>query len=65
MQLLWVLYLEYKNGKIDGIRKDWYKNGQLKNERTYKNGELDGVWKVYLEDGQLKEEKTFKDGKKI
>ena len=32
----------YKNGKLHGICKAWYDNGNIMYERNYKDGEL--VW---------------------
>ena len=31
----------YKEGKKDGLFKDWYENGQLKFEKNYKEGKLE------------------------
>mgnify|MGYP006159819433 CR=1 FL=1 len=31
--------MNYKDGIIDGMRTQWYKNGQQELERNYKDGE--------------------------
>ena len=47
-----------------GIKKDYFKNGELKGEGNYKNGKKDGLWKLYFENGELKGEGNYKNGKK-
>ena len=54
-----------KNGKLDGLSKYYYENGQLKEELTYNNGKEDGPFKEYYDNGQLKKEETYEDGKLI
>ena len=53
----------FKNGKENGIEKEYYKNGRLKRETPYTDGELNGVEKRYYENGQLAGETPFKNGK--
>ena len=43
----------YKDGKEDGLCKEWFKNGQLMTEVSYKDGEINGVLKRWLENGEL------------
>ena len=45
-----------------GINKEYYENGNIKEEISYKNGKLNGVSMEYYENGSLKSESTFKDG---
>ena len=45
--------VNYKDGKKEGLLKEFYKNGQLKNEIKYKDGKNDGFWKGCRENGQL------------
>lgn len=52
----------YKEGKPDGIWKQYYESGQLKSETPFKEGIPDKVIKQYYENGQLKSEVTYKDG---
>ena len=35
----------WKNGKSDGLFKEWYQNGQLSYKYNWKNGKLDGLSK--------------------
>ena len=51
----------YKDGKLDGLFKEWYENGQLRIERTYKDDKADGLWKEWYENGQLMGEGKYKD----
>ena len=43
-----------KNGKIKGLRTDWYENGQNFSEGTYKDG-IEISTKEWNEDGSVKE----------
>lgn len=51
------------NGKLEGIYREYFENGQLKLECSYKNGELDGISKEYYKNNKLSCEYHFKDGK--
>lgn len=58
-----VMTLEYyKNGKLNGVRKVFYKSGELAEETNYKDGIKDGVSKIYLENGIVVEESFYKNG---
>jgi len=37
----------FENGKRNGVKKDWYKNGQPKVEASYKSDQLDGEYKEW------------------
>lgn len=43
----------YRNGKLDGARRKWYSNGQIKEEGSYSNGKENGRWTYYLESGKV------------
>ena len=66
----WAIMSEvnYKNGKLIGLFKSYYKNGQLESHGTYKYTESavysrkDGVWKYYYDNGQLQSERYYKEG---
>ena len=66
----WAIMSEsnYKNGKLIGASKSYYKNGQLESHGTYKYTESDvysrkdGVWKYYYDNGQIRSESIIKDG---
>jgi antitoxin component YwqK of YwqJK toxin-antitoxin module len=55
----------YKNGRMDGIQKNYYwnENGQLKHEGNLKDGKKDGLQRSWYENGQLEYEKNYTDGK--
>lgn len=52
----------YKNGKLEGIRKVFYKSSAINEEATYKNGILNGPYKKYSEKGIVLEEAFYKNG---
>ena len=54
----------FKNGKIDGIVKQFYENGKLQLQSVWKEGKGNGELKEYYENGQLLTEGVFKDGRK-
>ena len=48
--------------KGSGIIKEYYDNGEIKEEVSYKDGKLNGIFKEYYENGSLKSEGRFKNG---
>ncbi|TDP57887.1 toxin-antitoxin system YwqK family antitoxin [Flavobacterium dankookense] len=52
----------YKNGKLEGVRKVYYRNGVIAEETTYVNGEKNGSYKSYAENGVVLEESSYKNG---
>lgn len=52
----------YVNGKLNGIRKVFYKSGKIAEETSYKDGIKNGIYKSYAENGTLLEESNYKDG---
>jgi antitoxin component YwqK of YwqJK toxin-antitoxin module len=62
----WVFYYEdgkteklkenYENGKLSGIRYEYFSNGRLAKEETYKYNMLNGPFKTYYEDGSKEAE---------
>ena len=52
----------YVNGKLDGIRKVFYKSGEIAEETTYKVGMKNGTYKSYAENGIILEESNYKNG---
>jgi antitoxin component YwqK of YwqJK toxin-antitoxin module len=54
----------FKDGKYNGVWKEWHGNGQLKQERYYLDGERNGKETKWLENGQLRNEGNYKDDKK-
>ena len=58
-----IMTLEYyTNGKLNGVRKVFYKSGEIAEETTYKNGVKDGFYKSYAENGVILEESNYKNG---
>ena len=46
----------------NGVNKEYYENGTLKEEVSYNNGKLNGIFKEYYEDGSLKSEGNYNNG---
>jgi antitoxin component YwqK of YwqJK toxin-antitoxin module len=53
----------YKNDKLDGVSKTYYKSGNIKKTVEYKDGDMHGAYTMYYEDSVLKSVKTYKNGK--
>lgn len=53
---------KYVNGKLNGVRKVFYKNGKIAEEANYKKGIKEGIYKNYTEDGIMLEESNYKNG---
>jgi antitoxin component YwqK of YwqJK toxin-antitoxin module len=52
----------YKKGKLDGVKKVFYKDGTLAEESMYSNGDLNGYYKKYAENGKPLEDSNYKNG---
>jgi len=55
----------YKDGKLDGISREYYDNGKLQQETEFKGGVQNGIYNYYSDDGFLRMSYTYKDGKKV
>lgn len=51
----------YKKGKLEGIRKVFYKNNTIAEEASYKNGIKDGIYKKIAENSVVLEEINYKN----
>ena len=51
-----------KDGKIKGVAKGYYYNGQVAYEQNYKNGKREGIQKIYNEKGELTNKKLYING---
>ena len=57
----------YKNGKLIGVFKSYYKNSQIEKQGKYQYTESDiysrqvGTWKYYYDNGQLQRESIITD----
>ena len=60
-QLAWKANI--KNGKRDGMSKDWDENGKLESEASYKDDKLHGLSKDWYRNGALKRERNYKNNK--
>ena len=54
-----------ENGKLNGIQKNYWENGKLKNEYDMKNNEPLSYYKSYTESGKLLYHNKYKDGEII
>ncbi len=52
-----------EKGNKDGIWKDFYSNGNVREEKTYLNGKLNGYVKRYNDDGRLVSSIKYSGGK--
>jgi antitoxin component YwqK of YwqJK toxin-antitoxin module len=52
----------YLNGKLSGVKKLFYRNGNLAQESIYLNDKKNGISKIYTEKGVVMEEAFFKNG---
>jgi antitoxin component YwqK of YwqJK toxin-antitoxin module len=59
-----VMQLEtYKAGKLHGVTKIFYENGNISEEITYKDGVQDGSYKKAMVSGKVIETSAYKNGK--
>jgi uncharacterized protein len=54
-----------ENGKKQGVWKEFYEDGRLKEEKKFKDGEIDGYVKSYDKKGNLSNTEKFSNGKQI
>jgi uncharacterized protein len=59
------LVLDFKNNKIDGIRKEYNSNCILIEENQYKEGQLNGVSKTFYPQGMIKGIYSNENGNEI
>jgi len=52
----------YKDGKLDGVLRIWFENGQISSEDSYKDGLMHGTSGEWYDNGQKKMDMKFKDG---
>ena len=60
-QLAWKANI--KNGKRNGLSRDWDENGKLESEASYKDDKLHGLSKDWYRNGALKRERDYKNNK--
>ena len=54
----------YVEGKLHGINRNYYPNGQMRLECNYKDGLQNGIEKEWEENSSLRKEIEYKEGKK-
>lgn len=52
----------YKAGKLNGVKKVYYRSGSLAEQANYVNGALEGVYKKFAENDTVLEELNYKNG---
>ncbi|KAB1153854.1 toxin-antitoxin system YwqK family antitoxin [Tenacibaculum aiptasiae] len=55
----------YKNGKLDGVRKVFYESGELKQQGKYNDGKREGVWKTFYKNGKIETKGKYRDNEKV
>ena len=60
-QLAWKANI--KNGKRNGLSRDWDENGKLESEARYEDDKLHGLSKDWYRNGVLKRERNYKNNK--
>jgi antitoxin component YwqK of YwqJK toxin-antitoxin module len=53
--------LNYNNGILEGVIKEYFSNGTISATRNYKSGRLYGPVREYYPNGKIKEEASYKD----
>lgn len=53
----------YKDGKLNGKRNMFHKNGQVEIDENYINDQLTGTYTTYYEDGTVSQEANYINGK--
>lgn len=55
----------FRQGKMEGEKRDYYKNGQIMLQSFYVADKLHGTATGYFENGHIREKKEFRDGKQV
>jgi len=58
------LYYDKSDKLFSGDYKEYYDNGQVRQEMTVLNGRIDGMVNVWFRTGNLKETRVFKEGRR-
>ena len=54
--------VNYKNGVLNGERKNYYINGILKDQFSYKDAKITGKWVSYYENTKISETGSYENG---
>lgn len=52
----------YNEGRLEGVKKEFFSDGAVKREVSFKNGKLDGKDISYYTDGSVEKEVNYKEG---
>jgi antitoxin component YwqK of YwqJK toxin-antitoxin module len=55
----------WKNSRLSGIYREFYKSGALQSEGSYQDGRREGIFKGYYESGKIKTEKNISNGRVV
>jgi antitoxin component YwqK of YwqJK toxin-antitoxin module len=55
----------WKNSRLCGIYREYYRSGALQSEGSYQDGRREGVFRKYYESGKINSEKTFRTGRAV
>jgi len=53
---------EFREGRMDGVHRSWYGNGQIESEAHFDHGVRDGWVRLWSRDGRLLQEAHFENG---
>ena len=53
---------EFREGRMDGVHRSWYANGQIESEAHFGGGVRDGWMRLWGRDGRLLREAHFENG---
>ncbi|NDB94870.1 MAG: toxin-antitoxin system YwqK family antitoxin [Verrucomicrobia bacterium] len=53
---------EFREGRMDGVHRSWYSNGQIESEARFERGVRDGWARLWSRDGRLLQEAHFENG---
>jgi antitoxin component YwqK of YwqJK toxin-antitoxin module len=53
---------EFREGRMDGVHRSWYANGQIESEAYFDHGVRDGWVRLWSRDGRLLQEAHFENG---
>ena len=55
--------IDLRDGKLDGVFSNWYKNGKKKSEGYFKAGKQEALWSYWYESGDILREQQMRAGK--
>ena len=54
--------MNYKSGKLNGLKEDYYENGNLWTRQEFKDNISEGIYEIYYEDGTPQLKAKIKEG---